>query len=683
MLNEGCVLVVDDTAVNRMLLSGILRNNGYKTLEAENGWAAIETAHREDPHLILLDIMMPGIDGYETCKRLKQSKTTRDIPVVFITTKNELEDQIEGLSLGALDFIVKPAIKEILLPKVKTFVSLRQKELERRRAAASLRESETYLKTLMATIQTGIIITDVDTGRIADVNPFAADMIGFSKADLVGKKASEFILLGGRENQVLFQGTEYGLCTVRRSKGEAVQATRSTSKVKIKEREYLVQSLQDITDMIRLMEKQEMDIDMAKSIVGMVNNLPPRHIDFSDRISLFIGIVYAPCYAEGGDHYLIRTFPSGKRPARTVVSLKDQSGHEVSCVLKGIMTDLIHNAVLFGFPDMKLEETAARLNDELCFSGLFNKDDFFTAINLEIDHETLEMRYLSAGHPAFLVIRDNQIIDLPGKQDRGANFPMAVMDGLSFSAGEYQLEPGDRIILYTDGLTEMPMENQGLVISLEELKARVMKLLETQPQLPVSQLVDRLLSDISLECGEEIIPFHKNTAADDVTIIGLEIESRGGYSEVVSYPENEYQVSGVVDELCGLIAGEWRRRGYKNPEIRLRIVLEEAVNNAWVHGNKRTPGKSITIRWGYGNEAVVEVIDQGDGIGIKKIPNPTIGEKIAKPDGRGLFMIQNYSSSVRWRCRGRNLVMTFSPDPDNEPENYYNNSARFIKLWKN
>ncbi|MBD2233290.1 response regulator [Phormidium tenue] len=118
------ILVVDDTPTNLDVLFDFLNNAGFKVLFAEDGESALEKAQYADPDLILLDILMPGMDGFETCRRLKQQETTAAIPVIFLTALTETTDKVKGLALGAVDFITKPLQYEEVLARVKTHLRL-------------------------------------------------------------------------------------------------------------------------------------------------------------------------------------------------------------------------------------------------------------------------------------------------------------------------------------------------------------------------------------------------------------------------------------------------------------------------------------------------------------------------------------------------------------------------------
>jgi putative two-component system response regulator len=131
---RAVVLVVDDIPENIDVLSGILRRD-YRVKAALNGQRAIEIACGDpQPDIILLDIMMPGMDGYDICRRLKGDPRTSTIPVIFVTAKSEVEDETQGLELGAVDYIVKPVSPAIVIARVRTHLALydQNRELERK-----------------------------------------------------------------------------------------------------------------------------------------------------------------------------------------------------------------------------------------------------------------------------------------------------------------------------------------------------------------------------------------------------------------------------------------------------------------------------------------------------------------------------------------------------------------------
>ena len=123
--SDASILIVDDVLRNIQVLGTMLRKAGYGIQTAQNGTQALKAVEAEPPDLILLDVMMPQMDGFETCKRLKAAKETRDIPIIFLTAKTETEEIVKGFELGAVDYLTKPVGSEELLVRVNTHLELK------------------------------------------------------------------------------------------------------------------------------------------------------------------------------------------------------------------------------------------------------------------------------------------------------------------------------------------------------------------------------------------------------------------------------------------------------------------------------------------------------------------------------------------------------------------------------
>ena len=123
---EDKILLVDDNTTNLQLLHETLDGLGYKLLIAKNGKTALAIAGKAKPSLILLDIMMPQMDGYEVCRRLKSEESTSQIPVIFITALADEEDEAKGLGLGAVDYITKPIKPELVRARVRNHLELKR-----------------------------------------------------------------------------------------------------------------------------------------------------------------------------------------------------------------------------------------------------------------------------------------------------------------------------------------------------------------------------------------------------------------------------------------------------------------------------------------------------------------------------------------------------------------------------
>jgi signal transduction histidine kinase len=162
-MNSQTILIVDDNPTNLDVLSETLTSNGFQVAVAIDGESALEQIEFHQPDLILLDIMMSGIDGFETCRRLRQNSLTCDVPVIFMTALSDMENKVQGFSLGAVDYITKPFQQEEVLVRVQSHLQLRhlattleaqnallQHEITKREhAEASLRELNQELERLV------------------------------------------------------------------------------------------------------------------------------------------------------------------------------------------------------------------------------------------------------------------------------------------------------------------------------------------------------------------------------------------------------------------------------------------------------------------------------------------------------------------------------------------------------
>jgi CheY-like chemotaxis protein len=145
---NSSILIVDDTPDNLRLLAGILSTRGFRVRPVTTGEHAMVSIRKESPDLILLDIMMPGIDGYEVCRLLKKDKETASIPVIFISALHETIDKVKAFSLGGVDYITKPFKSEEVLARVKTHITLRYLQVQMEKKNAELQKALDEIKVL-------------------------------------------------------------------------------------------------------------------------------------------------------------------------------------------------------------------------------------------------------------------------------------------------------------------------------------------------------------------------------------------------------------------------------------------------------------------------------------------------------------------------------------------------------
>ena len=160
------ILIVDDESDSRTLLTEVLNSEGLAVRAADSGDLALASLNTKKPELILLDLRMPGIDGFEVCRRLKENEHTKDIPVIILSASGDVSDRIKGLRLGAVDFATKPFEREELLARVRTHLefSRLRTHLEERVAArtAEARESEERFRAIADAAPVMIWVASVD-----------------------------------------------------------------------------------------------------------------------------------------------------------------------------------------------------------------------------------------------------------------------------------------------------------------------------------------------------------------------------------------------------------------------------------------------------------------------------------------------------------------------------------------
>ncbi len=202
------ILIVDDKPANLRLLSQMLADRGYIVRAVKSGTRALESVRATPPNLILLDIKMPGMDGYEVCRQLKELRESRGIPVIFISALNEIQNKVQGFNVGGVDYITKPFQYEEVIARVETHLALRrfQKRLQK-----ANKRYEKELK-LAGSLQANLIPKQAPTipgyqlsfvlrsaretsGDFYDFFPLNSGHFGILVADVVDKGAGAALLM--------------------------------------------------------------------------------------------------------------------------------------------------------------------------------------------------------------------------------------------------------------------------------------------------------------------------------------------------------------------------------------------------------------------------------------------------------------------------------------------------------
>ena len=188
---QQTILIVDDHPESLKPLIAFLQEAGFRIAGAQNGEAAIKCVEHTLPDVILLDVLMPGLDGFETCRRLKDYAPARAIPVIFMTALSETVDKVMGFAVGGVDYLTKPVQHEEVLARINMHLTLRKLQQQLQAQNVLLEEQNIRFRTLAEATFEGILFHDA--GCILEVNPTLEQMFGCQRAELLGKPVVEFI----------------------------------------------------------------------------------------------------------------------------------------------------------------------------------------------------------------------------------------------------------------------------------------------------------------------------------------------------------------------------------------------------------------------------------------------------------------------------------------------------------
>jgi diguanylate cyclase (GGDEF)-like protein/PAS domain S-box-containing protein len=185
------ILIVDDIPANLAVAVDYLEGNNFQLVVAQDGEEGVERAKLVQPDLILLDVMMPGIDGFETCRRLKMIESTRDIPVIFMTALTDVRDKVTAFAAGGVDYVSKPFQVEELLARINTHLTLRAAQKLLVVQNAQLGASELRYRRLFETAQDGIVL--LENGQVTDVNASLVKMLGYGRDHFLNRKLCDIV----------------------------------------------------------------------------------------------------------------------------------------------------------------------------------------------------------------------------------------------------------------------------------------------------------------------------------------------------------------------------------------------------------------------------------------------------------------------------------------------------------
>ena len=500
MSNSGqkLILIVDDTPTNLSVISGLLKDS-FRTKVATSGDKALAiAAGAEKPDLILLDVIMPGMDGFEVCRRLKANPDTSEIPVIFLTAKTDAVDEVQGFEVGAVDYIHKPISAPVVLARVKTQLALQ----------------EALVQASVAPSEQGFVASEALVKVLASLRPISLK-VGEMLIDQGQASDDAFFLDSG--SVLVFEETRYGPVTLatlhaprligeigalaglartasvkaltparvfRISRAQLFELARKSPELLMAVVRQLGQQINSVikavalyTNALTALERRELD----KEILEDLANPSPELAEFSAAFRRFANQILSKQrqQAEVASASLIQQsfLPTESsldltdsdfeisakiRPAREVggdfYDFFELSADQVAIVIgdvcgKGIPASIFMAVVVTVLRTAAREQpdaatTIARTNAILCRDNAASL--FATAFYGVLNIRSGTLDYCNCGHNAPLHILAS------GESSRltATELPLALYTDRPYAASRIHLNPGDDLILFTDGVTE-------------------------------------------------------------------------------------------------------------------------------------------------------------------------------------------------------------------------------------
>jgi len=422
MRAKPAILLADDDEVGRYVTATMLRRAGFEVAEVADGLSAVQAVIASAPDVAVLDVKMPGLDGFEACRQIKSNADTRHIPVLMLSaTFMETEAQVEGLETGADVYLTQPVEAPVLAATIRSLLRSRNLESEVRLAAAEWR-------TTFDAISDAVAVLDGD-GTVVRANRAFHAAFG---EDVVGTRVD--VLDVGRESGELELGERTHSVRVDLVPDELIKAPR------------MVVTLSDVTA-ARESERERAAAFVREQTISrtLQESLLPERLPSDDRLALHAWHLAAEQeLIVGGDWYDVIETPDG-----LWLVIGDVAGHGVAAAAQA--GQLRHSLRVYAHEGFGLSESVTRLNELVTATEL---TDMATMCILALSRDSDDVRIVSAGHPPPVLIP----ADGPPRLAVSGHGVVLGMVGATYEELMFTFAPGDRLVLYTDGLVERPGE---------------------------------------------------------------------------------------------------------------------------------------------------------------------------------------------------------------------------------
>lgn len=445
---QKTVLIVDDSMMSRKMLKNILEPEGYTILEGANGAEAIDLFVTHQPDAILLDIVMPVMDGLEACAQIKKLPEGKQTPIFMITSVATKEAISKAFEAGAVDYFSKPPNETVIIQRLRRVIEARISE-------TALIASQQRLQTITATMGEGLYVLDT-CGNITFLNPEAEYILGWNPEEVLGKNPSATFY---PHSELTVPDAQYESAKL----ATALETHDPLFSMSFDEHEYIrgngerfpvssvardfpdgqgcVVVFRDITPKKRAEEQLRQDILLASRLQ---KEFLPGDLD---NTQLRLNTIYHPSSHVSGDLF---DYAWNQDGTRLFGYIADVMGHGIATALQASTLRAIFNLATdkTSAPDVRL--TTANNQIFSCFAA----GSFAGALCFELDFRAKTLSYSAAGINEFLLVSNNtpQKLEVPGhflgiKKDN--NYPVYTIN----------FAPGDSFFFMTDGIAEYLPEN--------------------------------------------------------------------------------------------------------------------------------------------------------------------------------------------------------------------------------
>jgi PAS domain S-box-containing protein len=511
------VLLVDDEPDNLLALEAVLEPLGRELVRAGSGEEALGLLLREEFALILLDVHMPGLDGFETAALIKQRERTRDLPIIFVTGQSKDTEQVfRGYSEGAVDYLLKPYDPGVLRSKVSVFLELDEKR-------AGLQQSEERFRTAFANAPSGMALLSPD-GHFVQANRALADMLGRAQSSLAGEPWASVVHPAERaEDQRALNDLADGTRPAYRARRRCLHADGRSVFVALSVspavgqgpgKPQLIAQLEDVTERDRAEHERaerlreqaaraeaEALYERERGIVETLQRslLPAR---LPQRTGMSMAARYMPGGSDvGGDWYDAIELDDGG----VGLAMGDVVGHGIEAAAKmGELRNTLRAYALEGLSPgavlKRLDHLVERLDNGV----------MATLVYFVIDADWTEVRYASAGHPPPIVLGPDGSTEFlwDGRS------PLLGVHGYGeYNEGSASLAAGSTLAVYTDGLVEV--RGEDLMDGLDRLREAIISG-PADPDALCDHVIESLLSGQPASDDVAFLAFRTMPLASDL-----------------------------------------------------------------------------------------------------------------------------------------------------------------------